>query len=305
MNTANNQTIKFLILTVTALSSLFAFSPSTSKAEVQFESNSEIYDEYFTIDDTKSQAPSQITSSVSLLNDGIQAFVSAAKDIDLLKWIKHQKAPAQPTEKYNRLKHFGTWVNDPTDDTCFNTRAKVMVRDSEGPVTFKENNRCSVAAGKWNDPYTGEIKNLSTEVQIDHVVALKHAYDNGAFKWSMKKRCLYANFMGNKFHLLTVDGHENMSKGDRSPDQYMPPNNRYACDYLEGWLKIKVIWNLTMTPPEVEAIDRYVDQHNCTKRVTRMSRSELIAQRAETLKLQEICRKYDVQPTDMPVELNP
>ncbi len=171
----------------------------------------------------------------------------------------NQKFPL-PAIKYNRQKHFGGWIK-PVKGQCMNTRALVLTRDSHGPVD--SNNNCSVISGDWDDPYTDMSYYKASEIQIDHVVPLKNAYMTGAHNWDNLKRCLYANFLGNKFHLLPVSGHENERKGDRSPREYIPPNKQYTCQYLRNWLEIKYVWKLSLTPLEKNRIDQLIVENNC------------------------------------------
>jgi hypothetical protein len=238
---------------------------------------------------------------------GFDKLISAADKLNLLKWVRHQGPRELPSEHYNRKVHFGTWVNDPYDQTCYNTRALALMRDSKEPVKFRDNNRCIVDSGVWEDPYTGDIHTSARTVQIDHVVALKNAYMSGAWDWDAKKRCLYANFLGNKFHLLSVDGPENMAKGDRSPEAYLPPNRHYVCEYLQNWLKIKLIWNLSLTQDEADGIIASVREYGCSLKQMAFDTEELSKQRVATEELQKVCdrmtRRIDkktsqLQPTE-------
>lgn len=199
---------------------------------------------------------------IAIISSSIQAV--ATTTISLLDWVLRKNMPL-PTEAYRRVHHFGRWINDPTDDTCMNTRAKVLVRDSNGDVVFKNDRNCMVTAGQWSDPYAGLELTSSREIQIDHVVPLKHAYVAGAWNWDFNTRCLYANFMGSNYHLMSVSGRENMSKGDRSPDKYMPPSPTFRCEYLNAWLRIKATWKLAISLPEARAIQNLIQENNCSR----------------------------------------
>lgn len=169
-----------------------------------------------------------------------------------------------PKTPYNRKAQFGTWIKDRTDGTCMDTRGKVLVRDSKSTVTYRPNG-CTVASGDWDDPYSGKHFDSASDIQIDHFVPLKNAYMTGGFEWDQRKRCLYANYLGNQFHLLSVSGRENLKKSDSSPSQYMPSNRQYACVYLKQWLEVKVIWGLRITPKEAAAIQARVNDNECDK----------------------------------------
>ncbi len=185
-----------------------------------------------------------------------------AKVISLLRFDHHDENYGDVNEPYNRSKHFGTWIHDKTDGTCYNTRAKVLIRDSKTPVTFNPKG-CTVVSGTWDEPYVGNVVTSASDIQIDHFVPLKNTYISGGWKWDYSKRCLYANFMGNDFHLISADGPQNMKKGDKTPEGYMPPNKAYVCQYLEQWLKVKLIWELGLTPPEKDAVVSLISQNHC------------------------------------------
>ncbi|HPI41593.1 MAG TPA: HNH endonuclease family protein, partial [Pseudobdellovibrionaceae bacterium] len=148
----------------------------------------------------------------------------------------------------------------------------------------------SVARGRWLDPYTGREFYESRDIQIDHFVPLKNSYISGAWKWDYQKRCLYANFLGNPYHLVAVSGRENMVKSDKAPDRYMPPNSRYNCRYLQQWLKLKMIWDLGLTPPEVSKIRQLVEENNCSSEDLVISSEELLKQRNVIEQNLDLCR---------------
>lgn len=245
------------------------------------------FNSYYTIDDANSGSR-QISRFQSPMEF---ASIQRARLLiaTLLNWQEHDQAPQQPVEPYNRLQHFGAWVGDPTHASCHNTRARALIRDSRKPVQFSESNNCTVKSGEWLDPYTGDIVTDAQQLQIDHVVPLKDAYRVGAFKWNYQQRCAYANFMANNYHLLSVSGHENMSKGDKSPDGYIPPNPRVQCGYLEAWLKIKLIWGLIVLPPEAQAISQLIDHLGCDRNSFSMDTRDLQIQRSAIYSYMQNC----------------
>lgn len=184
--------------------------------------------------------------------------------------------------KYNRLKQFGGWVHQDASNNCYDTRENVLARDEDMSVPLKYSKTgCTIRSGLWHDPYTGTDFTEAAQLQIDHVVPLKAAYYSGAYKWAPALRCSFANYLGNDFHLASVSGHENMSKGDRGPDGYLPPNHNNRCTYISHWMKIKTIWQLTTTIAEVNAIKDVIAQEHCDASLLNMERSELSNQRAK------------------------
>jgi hypothetical protein len=216
--------------------------------------------------------------------------------IDLLNFVKINETFPLPAEPYKREKHYGGWLRDTSN--CLNTRAKVLMRDSKSTVSFNPNG-CTVEKGEWNDPYTGRLHVLAKDIQIDHLVALKNSYQTGGHEWDSAKRCLYANYKGNKFHLLSVNGPENLKKGDVTPSQYVPPNKAYTCEYLKNWLSVKVIWNLRITPKEGDAIQRIAVESKCDRSFMQMS-AELLAEQQRYIESnKDLCG--GVIPTNDPV----
>ena len=204
---------------------------------------------------------------------------TVSRVINLLQGRFFREVIADNVPKYDRLEHFGRWINDPTDDTCMNTRAKILVRDSVGPIVYRNEKNCVVESGKWDDPYSGEILEFARQVQIDHMVPLKNAYVSGAWKWDFKARCLFANYLGKAEHLVSVKGRENMSKGDRSPEAYMPSNTAHSCQYLRNWMMTKLIWRLQLRPAEIQFIQSKANELNCSANEFKFSRTELEQQR--------------------------
>ncbi|MCE3010796.1 MAG: HNH endonuclease family protein [Proteobacteria bacterium] len=257
--------------------------------------------EYFTISEiptptkaTSSNFENPLVTFGKMIEDSVDQ--KKATQYSLLNFIRHRSNPSSPREKYARLKHFGSWRNDPMDGLCYNTRAKILIRDSKTPVQFRDNNPCSVATGEWKDPYTGETLYTSQEIQIDHFVPLKHAYISGAHKWSPQRRCHYANFMANRYHLISVEASENMKKSDGAPDEYVPPNQKYVCKYIENWLKIKLTWNLVLFTEEVEAIENAIHEHQCDESQFNMAGWDLSRNRSASDNVQDSCESFGTRP---------
>lgn len=156
-----------------------------------------------------------------------------------------------PPEKYNRVEQFGPAWKDVDHNGC-DTRNDILARD----LTVQEmRNSCVITAGQLADPYSGERidfrKKDASKVQIDHVVALENAWQSGAYKLTQEDREALANDPDN---LLAVNGHDNMAKGSKSADQWMPPNSAYACAYASKQVQIKSRYALTVTTPEKQAL---------------------------------------------------
>ncbi|MES2964200.1 MAG: HNH endonuclease family protein [Bdellovibrionota bacterium] len=228
-----------------------------------------------------------------------------AKVVDLLAYMKSHviTEPMDEVEKripkYNRLQHFGRWVD--VDSDCQTTMTEVLIRDSDPsePLEFRDAQQCALVKGLWNDPYTGTAFRVKTALQIDHVVALKHAYVSGAHAWDQPRRCTYSNYMGNDFHLLAVSGHENMSKGAQGPDTYLPPNEAFHCEYVGIWMRIKAIWKLDTTPDEVAMLESVLKTKRCSKETYTMKEAALENERKATNNVPSVCaRAAEATPSD-------
>lgn len=153
--------------------------------------------------------------------------------------------------KYNRDSQYGGWKSW---GDCQDTRAKVLIRDSQASVTFAGTKTCTVDSGLWYDPYSDESFRTAAQVQIEHVIPLSEAHKSGAWAWTTEKRKVFTNFLDSNYHLLPIKGSVNSSKGDRDPAKWMPPNKEYWRQYARNWVKIKNHWGLTANAIELDTL---------------------------------------------------
>ncbi|WP_300499798.1 HNH endonuclease family protein [Marinobacter sp.] len=154
----------------------------------------------------------------------------------LPKGYTPRKTNSQPTG-YERSA-FNHWVDK--DNDCLNERHELLEQLSTGPVHYSDD-KCRVTRGRWNDPYTGKVFFDSSDVDVDHVVALKRAWDKGASTWSDNKRERFAN---DPINLLVVDDGTNQSKGAKSVLGWLPPNKAYHCNYATRYLRVLITYEL-------------------------------------------------------------
>ena len=149
---------------------------------------------------------------------------------------------------YNR-DSFG-WNNHDTNSNGCRTRDDVLARDLDD---VQKKDKCVVESGMLDDPYTAkEISfqrgtGTSTAVQIDHVVALRDAWDSGAYQWPNDRKQLFAN---DPYVLAAVDGPANQTKSDGSADEWLPTNSAARCPYVELQIGIKKKYDLSVTDAE-------------------------------------------------------
>jgi len=146
---------------------------------------------------------------------------------------------------------YGGWLD--TDDDCQNTRMELLLSKSLVTATLDETG-CRVISGEWFDPYTGRTITDPQEIDIDHFIPLSEAHRSGAATWSEEKRHLFGNDLTPDGVLIPVLASTNRSKGSRGPDQWLPPNKSFHCQYANRWVNLKEIWFLTMDYQESKTL---------------------------------------------------
>ena len=133
------------------------------------------------------------------------------------------------------------------------TRDDILRRDLTG---VQPTAGCTVRSGTLNDPYTGKTitfsKTHAAAVQIDHVVALGEAWQQGAAGWDASKRQQLANDPRN---LLAVDGPTNIAKSDKTADDWFP-RAAFQCKFSVTVIRVKDIYGLSVTQDEHDALER-------------------------------------------------
>ncbi len=121
---------------------------------------------------------------------------------------------------------------------------------------------CVVSSGTLDDPYTGKIisfvrgSKTSSEVQIDHVVALSDSWQKGAQQLEENTRLRFAN---DSLNLLAVDGPANQKKGDSDAASWLPSNKSYRCRYVARQIAVKRKYSLWVTSAEKSAMSRILN----------------------------------------------
>ncbi len=161
-------------------------------------------------------------------------------------------APAGSMSTYDR-EAFAHWSNAQefgwrvADSSC-DTRDAALLRDGRKVVVGEY---CDVESGRWVDPYTGNVYTDPADMDIDHVVALGNAWRSGASRWTDARREAYAN---DPEVLLTAEDDANQEKSDYGPEEWVPPNGDYHCEYSRRYVSIKSDWRLTTTGAEKAAL---------------------------------------------------
>ncbi|MCY7298683.1 MAG: HNH endonuclease family protein, partial [Ilumatobacteraceae bacterium] len=136
------------------------------------------------------------------------------------------------------------------------TRNDILLRDLTAEVVEDD---CRVLSGTLLDPYTGQAitflrgQDTSSEVQIDHVVALLNGWETGAQQLSYDTRVRFAN---DPLNLLAVDGRTNSQKGAGDAATWLPPATSYRCEYVSRQVQVKARYGLWVTQAEHNTVVR-------------------------------------------------
>ncbi|AGF71101.1 hypothetical protein A605_00425 [Corynebacterium halotolerans YIM 70093 = DSM 44683] len=160
-----------------------------------------------------------------------------------------------PKTGYDRDMFGPAWAD--TDHNGCDTRNDILARDLESETFRPGTQDCVVLTGVLDDPFTAtEIhfqrgQDTSTEVQIDHVVALSDAWQKGAQQLDETTRTEFAN---DPLNLLAVDGPANAQKGDGDAATWLPANRSFRCDYVSRQIAVKARYDLWVTSAEKDAM---------------------------------------------------
>ncbi len=162
-----------------------------------------------------------------------------------------------PKTGYSRAQFGAGWQ---TVSGC-DTRNIILNRDLTNVII---DDKCNVTKGVLNDPYTGKTIQFtrgsatSSEVQIDHVVALSDAWQKGAQQLSFETCKQLAN---DPLELLAVSGSANQQKLDGDAATWLPSNKPFRCQYVARQIAIKLKYHLWVTRAEHDAISKILN--NC------------------------------------------
>ena len=167
---------------------------------------------------------------------------------------------------YDRDNDYPTWQD--WDNDCQNNRHEVLINehidnDENHPLVLSSNS-CFVNSGKWFDPYDNLYYYNSSEVQIDHVVALYEAHKSGAWSFPSARKLKFANNIEFDDLLIAVGASSNSKKSAYDPSEWVPSNSAYICEYIQKWLNIKSEFRLSLDQDERNSIEEIYQNQSCS-----------------------------------------
>lgn len=121
-------------------------------------------------------------------------------------------------QRYKRSAFGHGWAD--VDGDCQNSRAEALIVTSTTQVRFATDKRCRVTTGRWISPFTNQVIQNASDIDIDHVVPLAWLWNRGAGHWEREKR---ERFTHDPVNLWPVEASLNRSKGAKEPDEWLPP----------------------------------------------------------------------------------
>lgn len=173
----------------------------------------------------------------------------AASSATLAKLNTLEVKPSQEVD-YNRSdwKHW----SDLDGNGC-DSREDLLVRTGKNVKT--DPGTCKVLSGTWVEPYAKTMVTDSSKLDIDHIVALSHAAQNGGQKLSATQKEQLANDPQNLYISIAK---ENRSKGDKGPADYLPPNKDFRCEYVTAYTNVSAKYKLTITSQDKKAVENAI-----------------------------------------------
>jgi hypothetical protein len=164
---------------------------------------------------------------------------------------------------------FGSAWKDVDRNGC-DTRNDILQRDFTTVVLKPGTGDCKVIGGTWTDPYSNESYTFTeapSGAQVDHVVALKNAWQMGADLWNDQMRVEFAN---DPLNLRVTIASLNQQKSDSNAASWLPPYKPGRCFFIATQVAVKAKWELYVTTSEKEVFVAILSKPECAE--TRLPR---------------------------------
>jgi hypothetical protein len=182
-------------------------------------------------------------SSIAVIAILISMLVSAPADaatVSARSLLSRLEVRAESGSASYARSTFQQWT-DEDHDGC-DTRAEVLMQESRGRVI--RGAQCRVQTGRWTSWYDGKTWTRASDVDIDHLVPLKEAWESGSRSWSAGSRTSFTNDLAFPWTLNAMTDNLNSAKQDRDPAGWLPP--KATCRYATQWVAVKFRWGLTI-----------------------------------------------------------
>lgn len=241
-----------MLKTAVLLSALFLISPTIATADLVNKSKSGICHPPASshYDRTKNYQPFSSVDSCLDAGGRLPKGMSSQGTGKLAR-----KTLALAEAGYSRGKFGSGWAD--TDGDCQDSRAEALIAQSSTRVRFADKRRCRVVTGRWISPFTGKVIQNASDIDIDHVIPLKWAWDHGASTWPREKRERFAN---DPVNLWSVELSLNRQKGAKGPEDWLPPAGR--CGYVSRFFRIVKVYKLEPSSSQI-AHYRELMKHYC------------------------------------------
>lgn len=207
-----------------------------------------------TVTSTTVTSPTTVSSTVvsTTVTSSLPADDAVRDVLDLLGGLTvADPDPTRPSYDRDTYQPDG-WAD--LDGDCISGRHEVLITQSATPVRM-DSSGCFVETGSWTDPYTGTVVTEARDITIDHVVPLSAADRAGAWRWDPVTKIAFANDETPGV-LVAVVGSVNQAKGDKTPDEWLPPREDHHCAYASNWVTTKDRWRLSVIQTEATTLRR-------------------------------------------------
>jgi len=184
------------------------------------------------------------------------AIAETYKAADFAGVLTLAKESNSGTYNRNLFKH---WI-DQDGDGC-DTRSEVLIEESSTAALLGP--KCKVISGKWLSRFDNRSFTNPSQLDIDHLVPLKEAWESGASQWNSAQRQAFANDLDFAGSLIAVSASSNRSKGDKDPAQWQPTHKAFRCTYAVTWIQVKYRWSLTADQAEITSLKKMLN--GCSK----------------------------------------
>ena len=169
----------------------------------------------------------------------------------LLSTLEVQQEPSRVGYDRDLFSHWSDTDGNGCD-AREDTLASQLIRD--GVRSASDN--CRIVSGTWVSIFDATTHSgSSSDLDIDHVVALAEAWDSGANTWSSSTRRRFAN---DPVHLIAVTASSNRSKSDRDLGEWRPVRSAW-CIVATITVETKAAYGLSVDPVERDAIAEMLD----------------------------------------------